>query len=96
MRSMMRHRALGAEVGSSPSILDWKLNYICNNLAPGTVEGLAMIENILENIARKTKKDPLEIRMTNLAAGNEMTKLLPDFAQSVGKFYVKVLNILLR
>lgn len=54
-----------------------------------------MIENILENIARKTKKDPLEVRMTNLAAGNEMSKLLPDFAQSVGKFYARILNVLL-
>lgn len=52
--------------------------------APGTVEGLAMIENILENIARKLKKDPLEIRLANLDASGEMVKLLPDFIKSVG------------
>lgn len=53
--------------------------------APGTVEGLAMIENILENIARKLKKDPLEVRLTNLDVKGEMYKLLPDFIKSVGK-----------
>lgn len=52
--------------------------------APGTTEGLAMIENIIEHIARQLGKDPLEVRMINLAADSEMTKLLPDFAASVG------------
>lgn len=50
---------------------------------PGTVEGIAMIENILEHIAWKVKQDPLEVRMINIAT--EMKKLLLEFAQSVGK-----------
>lgn len=58
---------------------------VFNLLAPGTIEGLAMIENILESIARKLKKDPLEIRLANLDPASEMMKLLPDFIKSVGK-----------
>lgn len=44
-----------------------------------------MIENIMEHIARQTGKDPLEVRMNNLPADSEMTKLLPDFAKSIGE-----------
>lgn len=44
-----------------------------------------MIENIMEHIARQTGKDPLEVRMRNMKSGNEMEKLLPNFAKSVGK-----------
>lgn len=44
-----------------------------------------MIENIMENIARQVGKDPLEVRLVNLEAESEMTKLLPEFAKSVGK-----------
>lgn len=53
--------------------------------APGTTEGVAMIENIMEHIARQVGKDPLEVRLKNLEAGNEMTKILPEFAKNVGK-----------
>ena len=41
----------------------------------------------MEHVARKLGKDPLEVRLNNLADGSEMTKLLPDFAKSVGMDY---------
>lgn len=44
-----------------------------------------MIENIMEHIAKKVKKDPLDVRMANIPADSEMKKLLPDFAKSVGE-----------
>jgi xanthine dehydrogenase/oxidase len=53
--------------------------------APGTVEGIAMIENIMEHIAWKVKKDPLEVRMSNIPGDSEMKTLLPDFVKSVGE-----------
>lgn len=53
--------------------------------APGTLEGIAMIENIMEHIARKVNKDPLEVRLCNIPDGSEMKKLLPEFAKSVGE-----------
>jgi xanthine dehydrogenase/oxidase len=54
--------------------------------APGTVEGIAMIENIMEHIAMKIKKDPLEVRLANIPGDSEMKKYLQDFAKSTGKF----------
>lgn len=53
--------------------------------APGTVEGIAMIENIMEHIAKKVNKDPLDVRMNNIPADSEMKKLMPEFVKSVGK-----------
>lgn len=54
--------------------------------APGTLEGIAMIENIMEHIAMKVKKDPLEVRLENIPQDSEMKKYLIDFEKSVGKF----------
>lgn len=52
---------------------------------PGTVEGISMIENIMEHIAWKVKKDPVEVRLSNMKDGSEMKKLLPEFLESVGE-----------
>jgi xanthine dehydrogenase/oxidase len=50
---------------------------------PGILEGVAMIENIMEHIARKLKKDPLEVRMKNIPTEYKMHEILPNFAKSV-------------
>lgn len=42
-----------------------------------------MIENIMEHIARKVNKDPLEVRLNDISGDYELHKILPDFAKSV-------------
>lgn len=54
---------------------------------PGTVEGIVMIENIMEHIAWNEKKDPLEIRLNNISDASDMKKHLRDFAESIGKAF---------
>jgi xanthine dehydrogenase/oxidase len=53
---------------------------------PGALEGFTIIENIMEHIARKVKKDPVEVRMENISEGSEMKKFYSDFIQSVNYY----------
>ncbi|CAG9811454.1 unnamed protein product [Chironomus riparius] len=49
--------------------------------APGPLEGVAMIENTMEHIAWKLKKDPVEVRIANLPEGSEMKNQLELFVK---------------
>ncbi|XP_067645565.1 uncharacterized protein [Eurosta solidaginis] len=50
--------------------------------APGSVEGIAMIENIMEHIAFEANLDPADVRAINIKDGNKMAELLPRFLKS--------------
>lgn len=50
--------------------------------APGSVEGLAMIENIMEHTAFELGVDPLEVRLANLVTGHKMAEMVPRFVKS--------------
>ncbi|XP_073819307.1 uncharacterized protein [Musca autumnalis] len=50
--------------------------------APASLEGIAMIENILEHIAFEANIDPADARLINIAEGNKMKELLPSFLAS--------------
>lgn len=53
--------------------------------APGTTEGITMIENIMEHIARTTGKDPISVRLENIAETSPIKKHLQNFTESIGK-----------
>ncbi|KAH8420939.1 hypothetical protein KR222_010850 [Zaprionus bogoriensis] len=50
--------------------------------APGSVEGIAMIENIIEHLAFEVQRDPAEVRLLNIAKNNKLAELLPKFLES--------------
>lgn len=70
------------------AITDAAANTWCR--APGTTEGVAMTENIMEHIAHVVKKDPVQVRMDNLAKDSEIKKIMPEFLKDVGKSFTPV------
>ncbi|KAH8236776.1 hypothetical protein KR026_010469 [Drosophila bipectinata] len=47
--------------------------------APGSVEGIAMMENIIEHVAFEIQKDPADVRLANISKKSKMATLLPEF-----------------
>ncbi|EDW97428.1 xanthine dehydrogenase [Drosophila yakuba] len=50
--------------------------------APGSVEGIAMMENIIEHVAFEIQKDPAEVRLANISKKSKMATLLPEFLKT--------------
>lgn len=53
--------------------------------ASGTVEGIAMIENIMEHIAREIGKDSISVRLANMSDDSNMRIMLQDFLKDIGE-----------
>uniref|UniRef100_T1P8E3 Molybdopterin-binding domain of aldehyde dehydrogenase n=1 Tax=Musca domestica TaxID=7370 RepID=T1P8E3_MUSDO len=61
-------------------LTDSPSNIACR--APGSVEGIALIENIMEHVAFRLNMDPLDLRMANIIAGHKLSEMLPKFIES--------------
>lgn len=53
--------------------------------APNHTEGIAMIENIMEHIARVIGKDPSDVRIANIRDDNPTKKIYMEFLKNVGR-----------
>uniref|UniRef100_A0A1L8DXU8 Indole-3-acetaldehyde oxidase n=2 Tax=Nyssomyia neivai TaxID=330878 RepID=A0A1L8DXU8_9DIPT len=51
--------------------------------SPGTTEGIAMIENIMEHIAKDLALDPVEVRLANMPDDSPLKGIVKDFVKSV-------------
>jgi len=69
------------EVESQQVLTDTASNTWCRS--PGTTDGVAFIEQIMEHIAADAKLDPLEVRMANLHSNdNAIPELVADVKKS--------------
>lgn len=53
--------------------------------APGSLEGFAMIENIMQHISKNTGKDPVSVRLANIDNSNPIKTYINNFLVSSGK-----------
>ncbi|GAB0092110.1 Aldehyde oxidase/xanthine dehydrogenase [Sergentomyia squamirostris] len=60
---------------------DTPANTYCRG--PGNLQGTAIIENIMEHIARIVKRDPLDVRLENISEDIPIREILENFAKSV-------------
>lgn len=52
--------------------------------SPGTTEAIAMIENIMEHIAREVGKPPISVRLANMSDDSNIKRMMPDFLKDIG------------
>lgn len=52
---------------------------------PASLEGIGMIENIMDVIADRAGLDPVAVRLANIDSEHKMQKLLPEFVVDIGK-----------
>ncbi|KAG4066736.1 hypothetical protein HA402_012803 [Bradysia odoriphaga] len=46
---------------------------------PGSTEATAIVENLMEHIARETNLDPAQVRLNNFSKQESLRKIFPDF-----------------
>ncbi|XP_055856280.1 uncharacterized protein LOC129919435 [Episyrphus balteatus] len=49
---------------------------------PGTLEGFAMTETIMEHIAFETRRDPIDVRLENIAKDHKIRGLIENFLKT--------------
>lgn len=73
----------GWTVQDQKVLTDAPSNTFCR--APGTLEGIAMIENIMEHIARVSGRDTMDVRLENCAADSPIRTMSTTFLKDIGK-----------
>lgn len=53
---------------------------------PASLEGIGMIENIMDTIATRANLHPVAVRLANIDAGHKMQHLLPEFVIDIGNY----------
>lgn len=60
--------------------------------APGILEGVSMVENIMEHISHATGLSPIQVRLNNMPENQRLREMMEEFLVQCGKLLVYLIS----
>lgn len=80
----------GWRIDGDMALTDAPSNTFCRG--PSALEGIGMVETVMEHIAAETGLDAMAVRVVNMAVDSPLRQISADFVKSIGKCASRIIN----